>query len=426
MADRPEGTPDDRRTVWILNHYATPPGSGVGTRHFDLGQQLASRDWRVVVFAAGFNHFTGREERLKGRQLHRVEQHAGVTIVWLRTIPYRGNGVRRIANMLSYFAAALTLGIRVGRRRPPASIIGSTVHPFAALAGWVLARAFKARFYFEIRDLWPQSLVDIGALGTRNPGVVGLRWIEAFLVARATAVITLLQGIQGYFDEHNETPRSVVYIPNGVNLAPPASDETLPDAAGELLDRWADRFVVAYTGAHGLTNDLDRVLEAAAHLQQRDEAVGLVFVGDGPTKPNLIERSQQLGLRNVAFLPPMPNGALRLFLSRVDACLVHVVATPVHRFGVSFNKVFDYMASSKPIIFVCETPFDPVATSRSGISVRPGDPARLAGAIVELAATAPEDRDAMGRRGRGYVERHHDVRELGGRLDALLRSGADE
>lgn len=181
----PEG-----RNVWIVNHYAAAPDVPAGTRHYDLGRVLVARGHRVTIFAAGRSHLTGREIRVTGRRLTRREWLDGVQFVWLRTSPYHGNTWRRQLNMLSFVVVFLVVQTRSLR---PDVVIGSTVHPFAAFAAWLAARLRGATFVFEIRDLWPQTLIDLGAMRPGSPGERLLRTLESFLVRRAAAVVTLLR-----------------------------------------------------------------------------------------------------------------------------------------------------------------------------------------------------------------------------------------
>ena len=155
------------RRVWIVNHYAATPDEPAGTRHYALARELVTRGHAVTIFAASFGHHSGRERRLASRSLYRSEWHDGVRFVWLRTLPYRGNTWRRPLNMLSFLVTFLVVQTR---EKAPDTVVGSTVHPFAALGGWVAARLRGADFVFEIRDLWPQTLVDLGAMRAGSPG----------------------------------------------------------------------------------------------------------------------------------------------------------------------------------------------------------------------------------------------------------------
>jgi len=211
--------------------------------------------------------------------------------------------------MLSYSVMALVVQRRLSR---PDAVIGSTVHPFAAAAGFMAARLRGARFFFEIRDLWPQTLIDMGVLREDSFAARSMRWLEAMLVTRAEVVITLLPATREYLAQRGLPTDHVLYLPNGVRLG--TSAPTLPPARiAVLIDRLkADRtFVYGYLGAHGRANDLDVVLDAAALLsQQADIAIHVVLIGDGPEKSHVMRRAGALGLKNLAFvdLPSQGRG----------------------------------------------------------------------------------------------------------------------
>jgi glycosyltransferase involved in cell wall biosynthesis len=420
MAD----TANDRQCrVWIFNHYASPPDRSTGLRHFSFAREIVQRGGDVEIFAAGFGHDSGREERLSDRELARDQLFDGVRFVWLRTFPYRGNGWRRAVNMASYVMVVL---VAQAGRPAPTVILGSTVHPFAALAGWMIAKLRGARFIYEVRDLWPQTLIDIGAMQARSPGARMLYAIESFLVRRAETVITVLPGMSLYLEQRGLPSSHLRYLPNGVDLADDqlgiekvsattgAFDDPLAPIFADLDRRHARGEVIfAWVGSHGLVNRLDIVLEAfhiASHTAT--SSLALLFVGDGPEKPSLRRLATDLGLTNVVFLDPIPKDRVPDLLTRVDVGVAHYTTTPVYRYGVSFNKIFDYMASCLPIAFACETFADPVAAAGAGVTVKPDDPQSLADAMCALAAAPAAERRRMGEAGRRYVERDHDLARI--------------
>lgn len=414
--------------VWIVNHYAFAPDRAAGTRHHDLARRLAALGYQVTIFAASFSHLTGRDERISGTKLARGEWFGPVRFVWLRTVRYRGNTWRRQLNMLSFLVLLLVVQARQGR---PDVIIGSTVHPFAALGAWIVARVRGARFVFEIRDLWPQTLVDLGAMRVGSPGERLLRGLEAFLVRRASVVVTLLPGMRDYLDERGLPAEHVVYIPNGVDLdafdAAVADTQPLPEgvarAAAEIARlREHGRFVLGYIGTFGRVNRVDIVVEAALLAEQRAPGlIGLVLVGDGPARSALVAQAGASPVVTICDSIPkrFVPGVLRAF----DAAIVHATATPVYRYGISFNKLFEYMAAARPVVFACASAYDPVAGAGAGLTTAPDDPSVLADACLELAAMPPGQRDAMGAAGREYVARTHSIDRLGDELARVVDGG---
>lgn len=419
--DRAEVPGVQPRTVWIVNHYADAPDRPNGTRHFDLARQLVPRGHRLTIFASGFSHVTGREERLARWQLFRTQRFDGVRFVWLRTTPYRGNTWRRQVNMLSFVAALLVVSTREAR---PDVVIGSTVHPFAALGAWIVARARRARFVFEVRDLWPQTLVDLGALREGSPRERLLRGIEAFLVRRAVAVITLLPGMRDYLEGRGLPANHVHYIPNGVDLVAfeVAAAASHPDSAGILgvIARMhaEGRFVLGYVGSFGRVNCVDVILDAVREAERRDPGrVGLIVVGDGPERAEIEASADPV---STVVLPPVPKRAVPAVLRAVDAAVVHATATPVYRYGISFNKLFEAMAAGQPVLFACSSDHDPVATAGAGATVAPDNPEALAVAMLALARLDPEVRADMGTSGRALVEQEHDIARLARTLADLI------
>jgi glycosyltransferase involved in cell wall biosynthesis len=411
-----------RPGVWLINHYAGPPSRGAGTRHHDLARQLERRGYDVTIFASAFNHIGGAHEGVGGMRLYRTERIGGVRYVWIRTGSYQGNSVGRIVNMVEF--SVLVVLVQAYRRRP-GFVIGSTVHPLAALAGYVIARLRGARFFYEVRDLWPQTLIDLGAMREGSFGARSLRMLEAFLVTHSTAVITVLPGMADYLAEQDLHARRLLYLPNGADLAVvgragPGSGE-LPGCLAAW--REAGDFVCAYLGAHGRANGLDGLIEAAAILgREPDSRVRLLLVGDGPEKARLMEEASALGLRNICFADPVPKSEVPALLGAVDAGVAHYLRSPVHRYGTSFNKLFDYMANRKPVVFACETVYDPIAESGAGVSLPPEDPAALAAALDRMSRMPRAELEAMGERGHDYVRLKHDTEMLGGRLADLLEA----
>jgi glycosyltransferase involved in cell wall biosynthesis len=416
--------PSGRRRVWIVNHYASAPDRPAGTRHYELARQLVRRGHSVTIFAAGFGHESGRETRLTSGALHRSDWFDGVRFVWLRTIPYRGNTWRRQLNMLSFLA---TFVVVQTREKTPDTVIGSTVHPFAAFGGWLVAWLRGAEFVFEIRDLWPQTLVDLGAMRVGSPGERLLRALEAFLVRRASVVITLLPGMREYLTERGLPAHHVVYIPNGADLAafaPSAPPGDGPEAVMRSLQeitrlRAEGRFVLGYLGAFGRVNGVDVIVRAAAEAEKRCPGrVGVVLIGDGPERLDV----ERLAGANPAVRlgPAVPKRFIPTVLRALDATVVHTTLTPVYRYGISFNKLFEYMAAERPVVFACESAYDPVRETGDGITVRPDDPEQLATAFLKLAEATPEARAAMGSAGRDYVAREHNFDHLGETLSALI------
>lgn len=398
--------------VWIVNQYAVAPDQPGGLRPFALAKELAAAGHDVTLVASSFNHWTRSETRLKEGQDTLVESVDGVRIAWHRTPPYPGSTVRRFFSMLGFawrvFRSPVLRGLE-----PPDAVVGSNPHLFGALAAERLAAEHGSAFAFEVRDIWPQSLIDYGRMSPRHPAIVVMRAIERHLVRRARLIVALMPSARDYFAGMGADPDRVLWLPNGVYLPdlPPVSP--LPEN---------DRFTVLFAGIHGVANGLDVVLDAAKSLQDGGNGGRVLFrfLGDGGEKPRLMARASELGLTNVEFADPVSKGQVPAEIARADAGLMILKSSPVFRWGVSPNKLFDYFGAARPVLFSVEAANDPVAEAGAGISVVPDDALALAEGALRLADTPLEERRRMGENGRRYVEERHDLAKLGRQLaDAL-------
>lgn len=399
--------------VWIVNHYAVPPSEPGGTRHYSLARELVRRGHEAYVIASSFDHATRRDHRLAPRQTWRREVVEGVTFVWLRTPPYPGNTPARLWNML-VFADRVRRGNWLPAQTGPDVVVGSSPHLFAALAAQRLANRFRVPFVLEVRDLWPQTLVDLGRLPSTHPAVRVFERIERYLYRRADRIITLLPGSVEHLVEKGADRRKVVWLPNGFDLQFTLGERP-PSANGDV-------FTVMYAGAHGLANGLDVVLDAAAILQSEgwDDKVRFLLVGDGPEKTRLQRRAAAEGLGLVRFDPPVPKREILGYMQQADVFLMLLRDSPVFRHGVSPNKLFDYLAVGRPVIFGVNAPNNPVALAEAGLTVPPENARALADAVRILSETPASQRLAMGQRGRAYVEEFHNLRKLGEELESIL------
>jgi len=394
--------------LWLVNHYAILPQQAGGTRHYTLVRELVKRGHQVTIIASSFDHTTRKELHILDGAPSRLEVVDGVRFLWLRTPPYEGNSAQRLWNMMVF--ARKVLGLRAADLSgPPDVILGSSPHLFAAWAAERLARRYRVPFVLEVRDLWPQSLVDLGSFSEGHPFIRWLEYIERGLYRRARHVITLLPGAKEHIAQKGGHPDRITWIPNGIDAdSLPLPEPPTPKDAFELM----------YAGTHGLANGLQVVLEAAEKLQ--DRPVRFRLVGDGPDKPRLMAMAEEKGLKNVVFEPPVPKSQIPGLLREADAFLMVLRDSPVFRWGVSPNKLFDYMAAARPVIFSVNTPLNPVAVAGAGITVPAEDADALAEAALELSATSPEERWQMGLRGRKYVEENHNLNLLANKLELVL------
>lgn len=402
--------------IWWVNQYAITPDLPGGTRHYDLGVELAKRGYRVRILASDFSLSLRKRTKLKPGQMFAVEERDGIEFVWIASAEYEKNNWRRAWNMVSFSWNLLRVSRILAAEARPDIVIGSSPHPFGALGASRVAHETNARFFLELRDLWPQALVDMGGLREGHPAVRVMRAMERYLYACAERLIILAQGSAQYLTARGVDASRIVYVPNGVHLG-----HFVPrQSRAESRQRFGfTQFTVAYAGAHGPANALQTVISAAQLVD--DLPIEFVLVGDGPEKEALQRQASEMGVRNVRFLPPVSKGDVPDLLTAADAGVITLKNAAAFAYGISPNKLFDYMAAARPIL--CAVPGDMaqiVREAEAGLVVPPEDPEALASAVRHLYSLPGEMREAMGERGRAYLAKHFSRERLVDRLVGIF------
>jgi glycosyltransferase involved in cell wall biosynthesis len=397
--------------VWLVNHYALPPSEPGGTRHYALARELIRSGHDVIVIASSFNHATGTQMSRTNGKLSTFVQFDEVPFLLLRVPAYRRN-IARLWNMF-VFAFEVWCGIGTRGMRKPDIVIGSSLTLFAAFAAARLARRFRVPFVLEIRDLWPQTLIDMG-MRPHHPAVIGFGIIERYLYRNSNKIVALLPNASEFMVPRGARSNDITWIPNGVDVSLMSSS---------LIPRPHDVFTVMYAGSHGLSDALDSVLDAAAILnKQAPGRFCFRFIGEGPNKRELRRRVQTDSIANVVFDDPVPRRELFSKFQDADAFIIATKKTDLYRYGISPNKLHEYMAAARPTIFAGNSHNNPIAEATAGITVAPEDPGAIATAVEILAAMSIDERSNMGLRARQYIEEHHDFTRLGRRLERVLQN----
>lgn len=394
--------------IWWVNHHALLPTQGGGTRHFDISRELVARGHRVTVWASSRNHGTGQEDREHQGWQPVIEEIEGVRWVWLKTTPYFGNGIRRALNQLCFAFVFLWAAGKLGRQwSKPEVIVGSSVHPVAAFVSWVLARWWGLTSITEIRDIWPEALLAVG-IPRYHPGVLFYHVLVKTLYRCTDAIITLLPTSIEHFVSHGCPRENIYWVPNGTAM--------------ELKERSPlnQPFRAMYLGTFGVGYALETLIQAAAILEEREAGINLVLKGQGPYRPVLEELIEDLKLSSITLEEAIPKTEVPAALAACDALIFHLPPSPVFQWGISSNKLFDYMASGRPVIFACVAANNPVEEANSGLTIAPEEPEQLAESLIQLAQLTEEERLTMGRRGQQFIRENHTIRELAHRFETAV------
>ncbi len=364
--------------IWLINHYAVPPKYYPLARQTNFAKHLMAMGHEVTIFAASTVH-NSNQNLISDSSRWREETVDGVHYVYIRCLDYEGSGLKRIYNICE-FAWKLP---GVCKRFPkPDAIVATSMPPTSCAMGVRLARKYGCRSVAEIADLWPESIVAYGIAGPKNLAVTFLRWLEKWIYKKADRVVFTMEGAYDYILEQgweNEIPRDKVhYINNGVELEQfrqnaqdyPIADE---DLASEAL------FKVIYTGSIRKVNNLGLLLDAAKLI--KDPTVRFLIWGDGDELPALRQRLLDEKIENVIFKGRIEKKYVPYIVSRANLNIAHNSPSELFRFGISFNKLFDYFAAEKPILCDFPCPYNPAVKMGAGVQVEKPNAENIAEAI---------------------------------------------
>jgi len=397
-----------------------PPEVGAGpARVAEMATRWIEAGHSVAVFTGMPNRPEGRIHPGYRGKLFMQEEWEGIRVFrsWLYASPRHGFG-RTVFNNTSFMVSAAAHAMARGGALDV--LIASSPPFFPHLAGRAAAAVRRIPLVLEVRDLWPDYLVQMGVV--KGAAARSLFAVERRLLRAAERVVVVTESFRCRMLEKGVDPARVHVIPNGVETERYYRDPQAPPPVPELVRRNGD-YLVGYLGNFGAGQNLGAVLDAAAILAEDRPRTRFVLVGDGPHGEELRARAAQLP--NVAVLPPIPKEATRAFYNACDVCLVPLAPVPVFQETVP-SKLFEILACERPLVASLEGEGKAIVeASGAGVVRPPGDPASIADGIREIRGMSEAERAAMGRAGRAYVECRFGRASLAARYLDVLRAAAE-
>ena len=399
--------------ILFLTHNFPPETNALASRTYEHAKLWVKMGHQVEVVTCAPNHPKGRLYPGYRNALFQREQIDGICVVRVWTFLAANEGiVLRSLNYLSFLLSGALQSIRLQR---PDVVVSSSPQMFSGLVGYPVSRFKRAPWILEIRDLWPESIVAVGAV-ERGRFIRALEAVERFAYRKADHIVSVTNSFLRHFDALSVPRDKVSVVTNGADLdlfAEPVRD---PALAAEL--GLTGKFVVAYVGTHGMAHALGTVLQAADRLRDRDD-VRFLLVGSGAEQASLRARRDAMRLENVVMLDQQPRSRMPAIWGLAGASVVHLRNTPLFRTVIP-SKIFEAMAMGIPILLGVEGEAATIVTeANAGLLFEPENADALAAAVRRLA----DDRvqaAALGENGRRAAHEKFDRRGLAERYLALL------
>ena len=405
--------------ILYIEHYAGSISMGMEFRPYYMAREWQKAGHRVLIMAADYSHLRTKQPEITGNFCKM--QLDGVDYQFIKTGTYEGNGAKRALTMFRFTGSLWLRAGRLVREFKPDAVITSSTYPLDAYAGYRIARKAKARYIHEAHDVWPETLIELGGMSRSHPFIRLLDRAEKYAYRKAEKVVSLLPGVLPHMMEQGmQSEDKFEYIPNGIVMEDWLNAKEPGEEHKQLFSKLHSegKFIVEYLGGHALSNALDQLLDAARIVKD----VAFVLVGKGVEKERLQKRVADEGIDNLYFLPPVPKNQVPKVLQEADALYIGAAHSPLYRFGVSMNKLYDYMMSGKPVLNGVVASNNEVKGANCGLSFDSSKPEEIAEAVIKLKNLTQEERDSLGQNGKKWVTENCDYTKLAERFLDIMKA----
>lgn len=406
--------------ILLINHYVGSNIHGMEYRPYHIAKEWVKNGHEVTMLGASFSHIRTVQPIMETEW--KEEYLDGIRYVWVRTPSYEGNGVKRIINMMAFLKAITLKAGKIAEEYRPEAVIASSTYPLDIYPAKKIAHKAKAKLIFEVHDLWPLSPMELGNMSPYHPFIMVMQKGENDAYRYADKVVSLLPKADQHMISHGMKPEKFHYLPNGIDIEQwEEAKEMIPEEHESVISdlRKQGKFLIGYAGTHGIANALEHAVMAAELL--KDEPIAFVLVGKGPERETLLKMVEERKLTNIIFLPVINKKAIPNFLGKMDALYIGWRKSPLYRFGVSPNKLLDYLMSGKPVIHGIEAGNDLVSEANAGISIAPESPEELAVAAKTMSQKSTEELEQLGRNGMSFVKATHDYKIIADKFIGLMK-----
>ncbi len=406
--------------ILLINHYAGSLKMGMEYRPFYLSREWVKLGYDISIIAANHSHIRINNPKISSDFEEQYIEN--VRYIWVKTPAYKGNGIKRIFNIFTFVYKTYFKSRYLANKYNPDVVIASSTYPSDNYTARKIAKIAKAKYIYEVHDLWPLSPKELGGMSKFHPFIIAMQHAENFAYRNADAVVSMLPKTQEHMETHGLDLSKWHYIPNGININEWENRKSLNTQTEQEINNIKQKYntIIGYTGTLGLANALISFVKAGKQLNVK--SVAIIIIGKGPEKNNLQNFIDKEKITNVFILKSVIKQEIPELLSLFDFLYIGLQYQPLFRFGISPNKLIDYMMAGKPIIQAINAGNNIVKEANCGIAVEPENPQAIADAINKLINTPKEELEIMGKNGKNYVIENHDYKILAKRFLNIIES----
>ena len=394
------------KKILVVTHAGGSPYHGPNMRWYNLGLSLKRIGIETNIVSSSYFHKYYVQPALS--DVHKKEIIDGIEYNWLKTNIYRVGSIFQIFNQLLFVYRCFT-NINNITSTIPDLVVASSPHPFVIFPAKYIAKKFDIKLVYEARDLWPEVLIQLGRCSIYHPYAILLRFTERYALNNADFLTSVKQGDKDYYERYYKKKiKNFKFLPNGLS-----KDSIKPTAISIDFCRLRDvyDFIIVYTGAISAYYDIKKIVKLSEELQPHQN-IGIILIGNGSYLNDLKDSIARKNLKNIHILPQRKKSEIFSIIKEADACYLSLAEIEINQYGISCNKIYDYMYSAKPIIAHYKpSKYDPIYLSGCGVVAKKGEESFLVENILEW-SKSPDLCSKLGKKGKDFFDNNFDFSNI--------------
>ncbi|MDC1429229.1 glycosyltransferase family 4 protein [Emcibacteraceae bacterium] len=405
-----------KKTFWYINDYAGSKHHGMVFRDYYIAKELLKKGHKVYIISAAFSHLFKTPPEIRGHYTHELID--GIEYIWVKVPHYKNStDKKRVLKWLVFLMKVFWMPKK--DLSNPDYIIAGQLNPFLILTVQWLAQKYNAVLACDVRDLWPLTLCDVGGYSPKHPFIRVMQWFSDYAYRNADMITSSLPNAYEYLKTRGLKKEKFQFIPNGISIEDMTNNKPLSKKTLKQIPK--NKFIIGYTGGMGIAKCLDSFLNAAVYLKGYSD-IEFILVGEGRFEKELKRMKKDLNLNNVRFISAVPKDEVQSVVNLFDVCFIATKKRELYKYGVSQNKLFDYLYAAKPILYAINDHNSVIDQTNCGITVDSSDPKDIARGAIALYGLSIKERVEMGERGKKLISLQHNYKHSAEKLINALEN----